>query len=111
MRVPFDHVDSQDARHAQLLALLRMRRGLESHSANKSETAAIVAMTGRTIDRARSIRDLQELVAALDRRVPRVEHAGEIAIAHAAAELKSEASRRIEELERRTAAIASSEVA
>ena len=50
-------------------------------------------------DRARTIRELHELIAALDRRVPRVERAGELSIAKAAAELKVEALTRIEELE------------
>jgi hypothetical protein len=47
-----------------------------------------------------TIRELHELIAALDRRVPQVERVGEISIARAASALKSEAVRRIEELER-----------
>jgi len=47
-----------------------------------------------------AIRELLELIAALDRRVPRVERAGEAAIARDAAELKIRAMKRIEELER-----------
>jgi len=47
-----------------------------------------------------AIRELLELIAALDRRVPRVERAGEAAIARDAAELKRRAMTRIEELER-----------
>ena len=46
------------------------------------------------------VRELRELIAALDRRVPQVERIGEVAIARAAAVLKSEALKRIEELER-----------
>ena len=53
--------------------------------------------------RARTVRELLELIAALDRRVPRVERAGENSIARAALALKSEALKRIEELERRGA--------
>ena len=53
--------------------------------------------------RARSIRNLRELVAALDRRVPHVERAGEALIAQDAAVLKAKALRRIAELENRTA--------
>ena len=45
--------------------------------------------------------DLRELVAALDRRVPRLEHAGEQPIAWAAAQLRVEATNRIAELEQR----------
>jgi hypothetical protein len=60
--------------------------------------------TTEAIDRARTVRELRELIAALDRRrVPRVERVGEIAIARAAAALKIEALKRIEELERQTA--------
>ena len=48
----------------------------------------------------RAVRELLELIAALERRVPRVERAGEADIARDAAELKARALRRIEELER-----------
>ena len=49
--------------------------------------------------RAHALRDLRELVAALDRRVPQVERAGEVGIARAAAALRSEAMDRIAEIE------------
>jgi hypothetical protein len=64
--------------------------------------------TTDAIDRTRIVRELYELIAALDRRVPRVERVGEIAIARAAAELKIEALKRIAELERQTARDAAS---
>ena len=41
---------------------------------------------------------LNELVVALDRRVPQMQRAGEAAIANAAAELRTQAVRRIGEL-------------
>jgi hypothetical protein len=50
-------------------------------------------------DRERTLRELYELVAALDRRVPHVERVGEVAIARAAATLRSEAVGRIAEIE------------
>jgi hypothetical protein len=50
--------------------------------------------------RARILRELHELIAALDRRVPHVERVGEVAIAKAAAALRSEALKRIDTLER-----------
>lgn len=50
------------------------------------------------------IRELRELIEALDRRVPRVERVGEVEIARAATGLRVEALRRIEELEREVAA-------
>jgi len=48
--------------------------------------------------RAQTIRELHELIAALDRRVPHVERLGELAIARAAGLLRLEALKRIEEL-------------
>ena len=68
----------------------------------------IESATREAIDRARTVRELHELIAALDRRVPRVERVGEIAIARAAGELKIEALKRIAELERQTARDAAS---
>ena len=43
-------------------------------------------------------RELEELIAALDRRVPRVEQAGEPAIARDAAALRAKAMGRLQEL-------------
>jgi len=43
-------------------------------------------------------RELQELIAALDRRVPRVERAGEESIARDAAALRAKAVRRLAEI-------------
>jgi hypothetical protein len=43
-------------------------------------------------------RELEELIAALDRRVPRVEQAGEAAIARDAAALRAKAFGRLAEL-------------
>lgn len=51
---------------------------------------------------AQIVRELYELIAALDRRVPQVERVGELTIARAASALKCEALKRIEELERET---------
>lgn len=47
------------------------------------------------------VRDLLELIAALDKRVPQVERAGEAIIAREAAALKALALKRIDEIERR----------
>jgi hypothetical protein len=49
--------------------------------------------------RMRTVRHLHDLIAALDRRVPQVERVGEASIAQAAAALRREAVKRIEELE------------
>jgi hypothetical protein len=43
-------------------------------------------------------RELEELIAALDRRVPRVEQAGEAAIARDAAALRAKAVKRLADL-------------
>ena len=44
------------------------------------------------------VRELNELITALDRRVPRVERAGEAAIARDAALLRERAVKRLKEL-------------
>jgi hypothetical protein len=44
------------------------------------------------------VQELRELIAALDRRVPRVERAGESAIARDAAKLRATAVKRLNEL-------------
>ena len=69
------------------------------------QNPASIAHTGNLrVTQADLIRDLQELIAALDRRVPRVERQGETSIARDAALLREKALRRIEELagERKT---------
>lgn len=53
----------------------------------------------RPVALASPVRELLELVAALDRRVPQVERAGEAAIARDAAALKARALKRIDELD------------
>jgi hypothetical protein len=50
-------------------------------------------------DRTRKLRHLREFIAALDRRVPRVERIGEIEIAREGRALREKALRRIAELE------------
>ena len=57
--------------------------------------------------RTRAVRELLELIAALDRRVPQVQRAGEASIARDAAALKARALKRIEELERQPSALES----
>ena len=50
--------------------------------------------------RSHAVRALLELIAALDRRVPQAQRAGEASIARDAAALKARALNRINELER-----------
>jgi hypothetical protein len=47
-----------------------------------------------------AVRELLELIAAIDRRVPQIQRAGEASIARDAARLKARALERIKELER-----------
>lgn len=81
---------------------------MESDAADQRVGTAVATMTPDAAvaesTRAQVVRELHELIAALDRRVPHVERAGEVAIARAAAALRLEALKRIEELERETAA-------
>jgi len=44
------------------------------------------------------VRDLTDLIAALDRRVPHIDRLGEVDIAHDAADLKRKAQARLDEL-------------
>jgi len=50
-------------------------------------------------DKSKQIRHLRELIAALDKRVPRIERVGEAEIARDAAELKKKALTRLAELQ------------
>jgi hypothetical protein len=50
------------------------------------------------------LRELRELIAALDRRIPQIQRAGEAAIAREAAALKSKAQERIAGIERESPA-------
>ena len=50
------------------------------------------------VSRPQLARDLQELIAALDRRLPGVEQAGEVAIARDAAALRARAVARLAQL-------------
>lgn len=88
----------QEPGRQRLLALRALRRSVERVAPRGAAFRAfVVAVVKRDL-----IRELQELIAALDRRVPRVEQAGEAAIAREAAALREKAVRRLRELEERT---------
>jgi hypothetical protein len=70
-----------------------------SESISLASSAAAVTPAARAT-RAQAVRELLELIAALDRRVPHVERAGEASIARDAEALKARARTRIEALER-----------
>ena len=57
-----------------------------------------------TNESARILRELRELITALDRRIPQIQRAGEAAIAREAASLKMKAQERIARLERESPA-------
>jgi hypothetical protein len=87
--------DIEDARREQLLAVQALRRDLEHQPLQAVDARRwTVAVT-----RAELAHELRELIAALDRRVPHVERAGEASIASDAAALRAKAMRRLAELE------------
>jgi len=93
--VPVDRSrdNGEESGRRQLLALHEMRRGLERRPAEDAAVSG-VALTHNT-----RVCELHELIAALDRRMPREERAGEMAIATAAAALKLRALEQIAELQ------------
>jgi hypothetical protein len=98
--VGIDRHGGEEPGSQQLLALYSLRRDLERFAAQ--DTA--VRGTGVALGRRQLVRELHELIAALDRRVPQVERAGEASIARDAAALKARALKRIAELEKRDSA-------
>jgi hypothetical protein len=93
-RVPVDvdHHDLQESGRELVLALRKLRRGVERRpSSGATLGSELVAVSDLELA-------LRELIAALDRRVPRVENAGEAAIARDARELREKAVKRLAEL-------------
>jgi hypothetical protein len=88
-----DFDDGKDSGRQQLLALRQLRRDLERRAAQRRHARRPMAL--KELER-----ELRELIAALDRRVPRVEQAGEKTIAGDAALLREKAVRRLEEINR-----------
>lgn len=88
----YDH--SAEPRREHVLAVSRLRRSLECLSA-EYEPQGRLSVAVNTTEIARV---LEELIAALDRRVPRVERAGEAVIAREAAALRAKAVTRLAEL-------------
>jgi hypothetical protein len=103
LRRSHDRYDCESAERQLLLALSELRGSVDPCSTRESGGRPVAAVTGRAdgeSPRTRTIRALRELIAALERRAPQVGRAGEVAIAHAAAVLKTEALKRLTELER-----------
>ena len=106
MPVVVDHHDDEEPRRRELLALSQLRRDLERRApADEPLRSPVVEVTPEEV-----VRELRELIEALDRRVPRVEQVGEDAIARDAATLRATAVNRLAELtdEQRPAKVASS---
>jgi hypothetical protein len=74
-----------------------MRRDLERRSKGGVQRRCSMAVSTNELESV-----LDELIAALDRRVPRVEQAGEAGIARDAAALRAKAVKRLAELVRDT---------
>lgn len=98
LRVVVDRDDGEASRCRHLLAVHELRRDLERPAVDQLALwKPPMAMTPT-----RRIRDLLELIAALDRRPPRPERAAEAAIARDAAVLRDSALKQIGELEPKT---------
>lgn len=103
MRLAADQLGSQAADGAKLLAVSQVRRRLEPGAARGPRIAGLVAAmsaAGTPAAIAEKLLYLTELIAAIDRRIPQVERAGEPAIVNAAVRLRLEAENRIKEIER-----------
>jgi hypothetical protein len=97
-----DPDDRQECRRQQLLAVHQLRRDLERFAAPRGPRRShAMAVTDIEL-----VRELEELIAALDRRVPRLERTDESAIARDAAALKAKAVARLAELTGETAPVA-----
>jgi hypothetical protein len=88
-----DYDDGAKSGRKHLLAVRRLRRGLERLSAEDRAEPGPMAVSSCDL-----AHELEELVAALDRRVPRVEQAGEAAIARDAEALRAKAIDRLAQL-------------
>ena len=100
--IRLDRDDGEGAGREQLLAVHELRRDVERLAVSDPEVhTEPMALTKTAL-----VRELLELIAALDRRVPHVERAGETSIASDAAALRAKAMQRVEELEREPASVA-----
>jgi hypothetical protein len=102
MRIARHQLGGETSKREQLLAMLEVRRCLESVAADRPRRAVPM-----TVHPATSLADLaaqlHELIEAIDRRLPQVQRAGEATIANAAVRLRLEAEKRLNEIERELA--------
>jgi hypothetical protein len=101
LSIDADRHDRQDSGCRQLLAMHGVRRDLECLALGHG----VVRWTAMAVTRTQAVRELLELIAALDRRLPQMHRAGEASIARDAAALKARALKRIDELEREPFAV------
>jgi hypothetical protein len=94
MSVGIDNDDGETPGYEHLLALRQLRRDLERVAAPQSPEDEYVEVTSDELRR-----ELNELIAALDRRAPHLDRVGEAAIAHDAASLRRRALARLAELD------------
>ena len=100
MPIDRDELRGKAADITKLLALHGLRRGLESELAEHLGAKVVAEMTPEDRKKTKAtIVQLVELIAAIDRRLPQVQRAGEAVIANAAMRLRLEATKRIVELE------------
>jgi hypothetical protein len=94
MSLALDYHHGAEAGREHVLAMRWLRRSVE-----RGQTRSLAARrTPMALSAGELTRELEELVAALDRRMPRVEQAGELAIARDAAALRAKALGRLSEL-------------
>jgi hypothetical protein len=89
-----DYDDREESGRRQLLAVYQLWRGVERLAPRRrAQGSARVEVVDRDL-----VHGLRELIAALDRRVPRGEEAAEATIARDAAVLRAKAVHRLAEL-------------
>jgi len=93
-----DRDEVEDARRRHLLAVHDVRRNLERVT-DDTDADGFTKCVSMAMTISRVVRELHDLIEALDRRLPQVQRAGEASIARDAAALKARAERRIKELE------------
>lgn len=99
MPIDGDELGGEAPDVAKLLALSRLRRSLEPQPALELDATLVAEMTAPAVaDVTETLRELKELIDAIDRRLPQVERAGECEIANAALHLRIQAQKRIDEL-------------
>jgi hypothetical protein len=94
MPVTLDHHHGADSRRKHILALRQLRGDLE----RLSMRCRVDWSPPMAVGACELVRRLEELIAAIDRRAPRAEQAGEAAIAREAAALRAKAVERLAEL-------------